>query len=121
VRDRPTQAHEYLFLLSKSADYYYDYGAVREPALASNGNRNRRSVWEINTRPSPSPHFAMFPPDLVRPCILAGSAPGDFILDPFFGSGTVGQVCLDLGRDFVGVELKEEYAELAYERLGWSH
>lgn len=119
VRDRPTQAHEYLFLLSESCDYYYDYDAVREFAETGRRRRNRRSVWETNTTPSPSPHFAAFPAELVRPCILAGTASGDLVLDPFFGSGTVGEVCLDLGRDFVGIELKPEYADIAYQRLGW--
>lgn len=119
VRDRPTQAHEYLFLLSKSVDYYYDYEAVREPAETTNNGRNRRSVWTVNTRPNTIAHFATFPSELIRPCILAGSEPADLVLDPFFGSGTVGQVCVDLGRDFVGIELNQEYADIAYERLGW--
>ncbi len=119
VRDRPTQAHEYLFLLSKSADYYYDYEAVREPAQNGNSHRNRRSVWIVNTTASPSPHFATFPPELIRPCVMAGSAAGDIVLDPFFGSGTVGEVCVGLSREFVGIELNPEYAAMAYGRLGW--
>lgn len=117
VRDRPTQAHEYLFLLTKSADYYYDYDAVREYRDDGRGMRNRRSVWSINTVPFPKAHFATFPPELVEPCIIAGSARNDVVLDPFFGAGTVGMVTGKLGRAFVGIEVKREYAEMAAERL----
>jgi DNA modification methylase len=118
VRDRPTQAHEYLFLLTKSQDYYYDYEAAREPRDLGPGTRNRRSVWSINTVPFPQAHFATFPPELVAPCLLAGSAPGDTVLDPFFGTGTVGQVAREHGRSTIGIELSEEYARLAIARLG---
>jgi site-specific DNA-methyltransferase (cytosine-N4-specific) len=115
VKDRPTRSHEYIFMLTKSEKYYYDYEAVME----QNGSkpRNRRTVWDINTQPFPDAHFATFPPDLVRPCILAGSKRGDFVLDPFFGSGTVGVVCQELGRDFIGIELHPEYVSLADKRL----
>ncbi len=127
VRDRPTRSHEYVFLLSKSDRYYYNHQAIREPC---NGNgdgggsgdlrtRNRRSVWAINTEPYPEAHFATFPAKLVEPCLLAGSEPGDLVLDPFFGSGTVGEVCQRLGRRFLGIELKEDYAQIAKRRLGW--
>lgn len=120
VRDRPTQSHEYIFLLTKSLNYYYDYEAVREPRDEGAGLRNRRSVWSVNTVPSPLPHYAAFPPELIEPCILAGSALGDVALDPFFGTGTVGCVARKHGRRFIGIELKQEYAELAAARLGWS-
>jgi len=118
VKDRPTRAHEYIFLFSKLDKYYYDYEAARESA---NGGhlRNRRSVWAISTETYPGAHFATFPPKLVEPCILAGSAVGDQVLDPFFGSGTVGDVCVRLGRTFLGIELSEDYAALARKRLGW--
>ena len=119
VKDRPTRSHEYVFLLTKSEKYYYDHEASRE---ATNGNgmrRNRRTVWAINTEPFPEAHFATFPCKLVEPCILAGSRPGDRILDPFLGSGTVAEVALRLQRRFLGVELKEEYAAIAGRRLGW--
>lgn len=116
VKDRPTRAHEYLFMLTKSESYYYDYEAVKEVGLHG-GLRNRRSVWEINTQPFPEAHFATFPPKLIEPCILASSKPGDFVLDPFFGSGTVGVVCLQHGRHYVGVELNPDYVLLAASRL----
>lgn len=119
VKDRPTRAHEYLFLFSKSKDYYYDCAAVQERANGDEGTRNRRSVWTINTEPFPEAHFAVFPPALVRPCVLAGTSAGDRVLDPFFGSGTVGQVCIELKRGFLGIEVKEEYVALAERRLGW--
>jgi len=118
VKDRPTQAHEYLFLLSKSEAYYYDHEAIKERAVASGKRRNRRSVWSINTAGFNGAHFAVFPTALIKPCILAGSKPGSLVLDPFFGSGTVGEVCLEMGRQCVGIELKPEYAEIARQRIG---
>ncbi|MHC1728305.1 MAG: site-specific DNA-methyltransferase [Syntrophobacteraceae bacterium] len=118
VKDRPTRAHEYLFLFSKSEKYFYNHEAVQEPS--TNGTRrNRRTVWDINTESFPEAHFATFPPKLIEPCILAGSQEGDTILDPFFGSGTVGGVCSKLGRRFTGIEIKEEYAQIARKRVGW--
>lgn len=117
VKDRPTQAHEYLFLMSKSEKYYYDFEAIKEPTKENSGLRNRRTVWSINTEGFKDAHFAVFPPSLVRPCILAGSQPGSLVLDPFFGSGTVGEVCIEQGRRCVGIELNPEYAEIARRRL----
>lgn len=117
VKDRPTQAHEYLFLFTKSKRYYYDYKAIKEQANGGKGKRNRRSVWAINTNGFKDAHFAVFPSALVEPCILAGSREKDLVLDPFFGSGTVGEVCLRLNRKCVGIELKPEYAEIAIRRL----
>jgi DNA modification methylase len=81
------------------------------------GKRNRRSVWTINTKPYKGAHFAVFPSALVEPCILAGSPPGGIVLDPFFGSGTTGQVSQQLGRTFIGCELNPDYAPLQDERL----
>lgn len=116
VKDRPTRAHEYLFMLTKSEKYYYDYESVKEVGL--NGKtRNRRSVWDVNTHPFPEAHFATFPPKLIEPCVLASSKPGDFVLDPFFGSGTVGMVCLQQGRNYIGIELNPEYISIAANRL----
>ncbi len=116
VKDRPTRAHEYLFLFSKSERYHYDYKAVREPSAGR--LRNRRTVWSVHTEAYPGAHFATFPAGLIEPCILAGSDPGDNILDPFFGSGTVGVASSRHGRDYLGVELNQEYASLASRRLG---
>jgi DNA modification methylase len=118
VRDRPTQAHEYLFLLTKSLKYRYNAAAILEPAADGKGRRNRRTVWAIPTEPNPEAHFATFPPGLVEPCVLAGSDPEDTVLDPFFGSGTTGIVCNQLLRRFVGIEISPDYAAIAARRTG---
>ncbi|KVC83996.1 DNA-methyltransferase [Burkholderia ubonensis] len=183
VRDRCTKAHEYLFLLSKSEKYFYDFDAMQEPVSgtahargsgvnpkarepfpvgwdASEGahtkkvgrypgtgvgfgrgydavakprvkqnasfsgsvnelvsTRNRRSVWTIPTQSFDGAHFATFPEALVEPCVLAGSRPGDVVFDPFFGSGTTGQVAQRLGRRFLGCELNPDYESLQRDRL----
>lgn len=82
--------------------------------------RQPRSVWSIATRPFKGAHFATFPPDLIRPCILAGCPKGGTVLDPFFGSGTTGLVAAELGRNCIGFELNPDYAAIARERLGLS-
>ncbi|MEO1090042.1 MAG: site-specific DNA-methyltransferase [Pseudomonadota bacterium] len=112
VKDRPTRAHEYLFMFTKSERYYYDHAAVKEP----NG-RNCRSVWNIHTQGFPGAHFATFPPKLIEPCIRASSRAEDYVLDPFFGSGTTGVVAQQLGRKYIGIELHPEYVALAASRL----
>lgn len=146
ARDRPTKTHEYVFLLTKSSNYYYNRDAIREPyesgtnwigrksvqnlksntdrhdrgAPASTGSllgRNKRSVWVIPTQKYKEAHFAVFPAKLVEPCILAGSKEGDTVLDPFFGSGVTGLVANQLGRNCIGIELNPEYVELAKKRL----
>ena len=81
------------------------------------GKKNKRSVWSINTEPCKEAHFAVFPRGLVRPCILAGSPPDGLVLDPFFGSGTVGVVAVETGRNCVGVEAKPEYVDIARNRI----
>lgn len=111
VKDRPTRSHEYIFLLTKTAQYYYDTEAVREET------RNRRSVWVINPKSYEGAHFAVFPPELPELCILAGSQQGDLILDPFAGSGTTLAVAAGLRRDFLGIELKPDYVKLATARV----
>ncbi len=117
VKDRPTRAHEYLFLLTKSEKYYYDFDAIIEPTTEKNGSKNRRTVWSINTTPFKDAHFAVFPPSLVKPCILAGSKKDSIVLDPFFGSGTVGEVSIETGRRCVGIELNPEYVKIAKKRI----
>ena len=79
--------------------------------------RNKRDVWTINTKPFKGAHFAVMPEALVEPCVLAGSAEGDTVLDPFTGSGTVAVVANRHGRNFIGTELNPEYAEIARERI----
>ena len=143
VRDRPTKAHEYIFLLAKSERYYYDAEAVAEAALQPKGipsktgqhksevfghagtlgtnqgrnTRNRRSVWTIATAPYPEAHFATYPPALVAPCILAGCPEDGTVLDPFMGSGTTLAVACHLGRNGIGIEMNPEYCQLAEKRI----
>jgi len=150
VRDRPTKAHEYVFLLSRSHSYFYDAAAVSEPAsgtahgrghgvnpkaeASGNGRvksnpsfsaavrgvvdrRARRTVWTIPTQPYHGEHYAAFPPRLAEICVLAGSRPGDTILDPFLGSGTVAQVAEAHGRRWIGVEINPDYERLVRRRL----
>ena len=111
VRDRCTKSHEYIFLLSKSQNYYFDVDAIKEPT------RRKRSVWTVNNKPYKGAHFAVFPPDLVEPCIRAGSREGDIVLDPFMGSGTTAMVAKSLNRYYMGCELHEDYGNLMQERV----
>ena len=113
VRDRPTRAHEHVFLFSRSQRYLYDLDAVRGP----NGRR-LRDVWEINTVGFAGAHFATFPPELVRRCVVIGSRPGDYVLDPFLGSGTTAAVARAEGRRFLGCELNPDYLPLIAQRIG---
>jgi len=80
-------------------------------------DRNKRSVWTVPTYPYPGAHFATFPPDLIKPCVLAGCPEGGTVLDPFLGSGTTAQVAQDLGRRCVGIELNPKYCKLAVKRF----
>lgn len=147
VTDRPTKSHEYLFLLSKSARYFYDAEAIAEqttdPEYREKGKirptatggkgfeirgglhkqeggrliRNRRTVWTIPTQPFPGAHFAVMPPALVEPCILAGCPIGGTVLDPFGGAATVGVVARRLQRRTILIEINPEYAEMGRRRI----
>jgi DNA modification methylase len=117
VKDRVTVAHEYLFMLSKSESYYFDQDAIKEPTADGKTRKNKRSIWSINTEPCKEAHFAVFPRALVQPCLLSGSPRDGLVLDPFFGSGTVGVVAVETGRRCVGIELKADYVEIARQRL----
>jgi DNA modification methylase len=161
VTDRCTKAHEYIFLLSKSARYYYDADAIKERQAESSaeralygwngrnddgsngartgagirkmkesgmsmgeaglipldGMRNKRSVWSVTTKPYKEAHFATFPEEIPRTCILAGSKKGDTILDPFSGAGTTGVVAEKLDRKYIGIELNPQYTKLAEDRI----
>jgi|TARA_Y100000034_G_scaffold135944_1_gene209921 DNA modification methylase len=166
VKDRPTRSHEYIFLLSKSAKYYYDADAIKEPSLTyenrdyaivrnrtknynsklnkirnikgnidkngvtrttaglnlkSNAEKtsafkNKRDVWNINTKPYKEAHFAVFPEEIPMNCIKAGSKPGDIIFDPFVGSGTTLLVAQKLGRKSIGIDIKKDYLDLVNKR-----
>lgn len=180
VTDRPVTTHEYIFLLTKKPQYYYNCDAIREQCETDedrpagvvrdreydynskqkvvtkkltmeeyearkvgsshdHGNdgaqgmmqkkkegyqvmthplgRNKRSVWKVPTQPYPGAHFATYPKKLIEPCILAGTRPGDIVLDPFNGSGTTGVVAYEHGREYIGIELNERYIKLSEERL----
>ena len=146
IKNRCTKAHEYIFLFSKNAKYYYDNEAIKEDAkfpggpisahairkgvgdpkmqtrgglhkIGANAKRNKRSVWTITTKPFKEAHFATFPKDLIEPCVLAGCPEGGTVLDPFGGSGTTAQVANDNQRDSILCELSAEYIEIAKKRL----
>lgn len=160
VKDRCTKAHEYIFLLTKSAKYFYDADAIKEswkdnkydieraikgvkyngkykdgyiscddhlyhtatggPIGKPQNGRNKRSVWEISNQPFPEAHFATFPEELPKLCILAGCPVNGIVLDPFAGSGTVGKVATELGRNFILFELNSEYIKIAKKRINTS-
>lgn len=145
VRDRCTKAHEYIFLLAKSQKYFFDNEAIKEPSVYPNDNRksrvkptakdfqrdgnkltegsatytfkNKRSVWLISTKPYKGAHFATFPPKLAETCILAGCPADGVVLDPFAGSGTVGEVCNRLNRNAILIELNPAYEKLIFDRV----
>lgn len=112
VTDRPTRAHEYVFLLTKRARYFYDADAIREASGA-----NARDVWTIATKPYSGAHFATMPLELATRCILAGSRKGDLVLDPFGGAGTTALAALHHGREALLCELNPDYVALQRERL----
>ena len=115
VTDRCTKSHEYIFLLSKNQNYYYD--TLYEPSN-DGGKRRKRSVWNVRLKPYKGAHFATYPEDLIEPCILASSRVNDIILDPFLGSGTTARVAERLNRNWIGCELNYDYKSLQDERLG---
>ena len=117
VRDRCTKSHEYIFLLSKSQNYYFDVNSIKVPTVDGNQLKRRKSVWEVKTKPYKGAHFAVYPSELIIPTILAGSEEGDIILDPFMGSGTTAAVAKSLKRDYLGCELHDDYDALIHKRV----
>jgi DNA modification methylase len=146
VQDRCTKAHEYIFLLSRSQKYYYDHESIKEQSTSKSegirfgGNKygdnddpkyatksgnvskeyevaNKRSVWSVPVKPYSGAHFAVFPQELIEPCILAGAPVGGIVLDPFMGSGTTAQVAQNLGRQYIGCELNTDYKPLQDKRV----
>lgn len=118
VRDRPTKAHETVFLLSKEKDYYYDHEIVRGPR-----DRRLRTVWEIPTEPvkrmngEADDHPAMMPLSLARCCVAITSRHDSVILDPYAGSGTTLLAARELGRKWVGIEINPSFVDLIERRL----
>jgi len=144
VKDRCTKSHEYIFLFSKNRKYFYDNEAIKEPVKKDWGTRdrtkgkyhntgtglqphsgltksydrkNKRSVRTVTNKPYKVAHFAVFPPDLIEPCILAGSEEIDIVLDPFMGSGTTAMLAKKHNRNYIGCELNEDYASLQTDRI----
>lgn len=157
VTDRCTKSHEYVFILSKQARYFWDAEAVKEESVDKESydgirrrgvpsmslvdrknykfsgslnedgtrggegktypTRNPRSVWKITTQPYSGAHFATMPPALAEKCILAGSRVGDYVLDPFEGSGTTARMAAKHGRRSIGVELNPDYIALHSDRV----
>lgn len=137
VKDRCTKSHEYIFMLTKSARYYFDSEAIKENTdsvctrkrasafrqqeespndTITTIGRNKRSVWTVTTKPYKEAHFATYPPDLILPCVKAAK-PDAVILDPFFGSGTTGLVAVQNGRRYIGIDLNSEYCAIAAKRI----
>jgi len=130
VMDRCTKTHEPIFLFSKSSSYFFDVEAIKESAKTGkkkiaggweqDGTRRKRSVWNIPVACSETldnEHFAVYPKALVEPCVLAGSAPGDLVCDPFNGSGTTGVVALENNRNYIGFELNKDFEKIYTKRL----
>jgi DNA modification methylase len=147
VKDRCTTSHEYIFLFSKSKKYLFNNQAIKEPLSLNSdveyrarlrenkkyqqkenyknnfpksfdiNARNKRSVWNIPTKPFTGLHCAPFPPNLIEPCILAGTKEGDTVLDPFMGSGTTALVALKHNRNYLGCELNTDYFEASIKRV----
>jgi len=112
VKDRVTRSHEYVFMMAKSERYFYDSVAAKE----ENG-RNWRTVWAINTEPCPIAHFATYPKELVKRCLVASTRKGDWVLDPFAGSGTTMLVAQQEKRNSLGIELNSEYKQVILDRF----
>lgn len=144
VKDRCTRSHEYLFLLTKSAQYHFDADAIRETSITGDtvvrgssgvigplnkgrreslkedhqgSTRNKRSVWSIPTQAYPGAHFATMPEALVKICLQATGINNQIALDPFSGSATTGTVAMRLGMNYIGIDLNQEYLPLAQSRL----
>lgn len=146
VRDRCTKSHEHIFLLSKSPKYYFDFESIKEPSqdtfkgkrgkvkhrnktqsamtdrtynyeYSETATRRKRDVWTVSVKPYKGAHFAVYPTDLIEPCIKAGCPENGIVLDPFMGSGTTAMVAKQNNRQYLGCELNSDYAELQQERI----
>jgi DNA modification methylase len=140
VKDRCTRSHETIFMLTKNGRYFYDQDAIKEPAIwsgkrepvkkggfdgkfgaetfrAITSKRTKRYVWTVSTKAYRGAHFAVYPPDLIEPCILAGCPRGGVVLDPFAGSGTTAMVARRHGREAVLIELDPANRDLIEARL----
>lgn len=117
VRDRFVKSHEHIFLFTKKDSYWFDGDAVRIPSMDGEKDKLRPSVWQVPVSTFKGAHFATFPPQLIEPCILAGSPEGGVVLDPFGGSGTTAGVAIKHGRKAILCELNPAYADLVPSRV----
>jgi len=122
VKDRCTRSHEYIFMLTKNKKYWFDHGAIQEPTVTLKSNsytmRNKRDVWTVGVCSTvKEAHFAVFPKELIEPCILSSCPNDGWVLDPFSGSGTTGIVALNNNRNYIGIDLNPEYNEIAERRI----
>lgn len=146
VKDRCTRSHEYIFMLTKSRKYWFDHEAIQEPTATYDENvrdrdhtklnntpgrsrmtglkrnnyktRNKRDVWRVGVCSTvKEAHFAVFPKELIEPCVLAGCPEGGWVLDPFNGSGTTGIVAAQNKRNYIGIDLNPEYLEITKRRV----
>ena len=147
VKDRCTRSHEYIFMLTKKKRYWFDREAIQEDAVSRsgmgakfggykygdsddpkyqcysgnkykpNGKRNKRDVWNCSVAITKDAHFAVFPKDLIEPCILSSCPENGWVLDPFSGSGTSGIVAINNSRNYIGIELNPEYIEITKRRV----
>ncbi len=117
MKDRCTKSHEYIFLLSKKQNYYFNVDAIKELTNDGKSLKRKKSVWNVKTKPYKGAHFAVYPEELITSCILAGSEEKDTILDPFLGSGTTAMVACNLNRYYIGCELHKDYSSLIESRL----
>lgn len=115
-RMRNEQRDSYLDSLPESYKDFNAQGILIFGVRIVVEDRNKRSVWTLATSPYPEAHFATYPPELIEPCILAGSRPGDIVLDPFGGSGTTAEVAERLGRKWILIELNPNYHRLIRQR-----
>jgi DNA modification methylase len=139
VKDRCTKSHEYIFLFSKNKNYYYNHESMKEPAtyagrkrgksinryeqtgvnLSQNyETRNMRDVWAISPERNITGHYAVFPKELARRCIIAGCPENGTVIDPFAGSGTTCYIAQKCMRNSIGIELNPLYAANAIKRIG---
>lgn len=146
VKDRCTRSHEYIFMLTKKRKYWFDHEAIQEPTATYDENirdrdhtklnntpgrsrmaglkrnnyktRNKRDVWRVGVCSTvKEAHFAVFPKELIEPCVLAGCPENGWVLDPFSGSGTSGIVAINNNRNYIGIELNPEYIEITKRRV----
>ena len=137
VKDRCTKSHQYLFMLVKQKDYFFNNKNIQEKIQDNNEieqndmfgqpikkvikTRNKRDVWYIPTQPFKGSHIAPYPTKLVQPCILSSTKENDVVIDIFNGSGTTGLVSINNNRKYIGIDLNQEYLKISINRMHLIH